>query len=294
VISKGRTKEVFREYKTLDPPTDNNIPLMVLVNEHSASASEIVCGAIQDLDRGIVIGRNTFGKGLVQNVRPLVYRTQMKVTIAKYYIPSGRCIQLLDYSHKNADGKAIAIPDSLRKKFKTKHGREVLDGGGVRPDIIVPFEKVPNIVQGLEKSYIIFDFANAYRNTHESIAEIKSFEVDDALFAEFKSYVSNKTFTSLNPSEQALLELKNKLKEQTFTDATINEFNAMEKAIQKAKSAEMDTYKSEIKKILKTEICRRYYYEDAVYLTGFYQDNDILKSIETFANSSKFNQILGK
>jgi carboxyl-terminal processing protease len=213
VVSKGRSNNAFKDYKTLDPATDANIPLVVLVNERSASASEIVCGAIQDFDRGVIIGRNTFGKGLVQNVIPLTYRTQMKVTIAKYYIPSGRCIQLLDYGKRNADGSPSVLPDSLRKKFKTKNGRTVIDGGGVRPDIIVEKKKAANIVEGLEKSYLIFDFASQYRQQNESIGDIASFKIDDALFESFKNFVSGKSFSHQNASEIALNQLKDKLKD---------------------------------------------------------------------------------
>ncbi len=294
VISKGRARDAYREYKTLDPPVDTEIPLTVLVNERSASASEIVCGAIQDFDRGVIIGRNTFGKGLVQSVKPLVFRTQMKVTIAKYYIPSGRCIQLLDYSNKNTDGKAIAIADSLRKKFKTKNGREVLDGGGVRPDVPVVLPPQSNISASLEKSYIIYDFANQYRSEHETLGEISAFKVDDEIFNAFKNFVNGKTFSSLNASESAMLKLKEKLKEENYISSVETDFIKLESSLLKAKLAEMETAKAEICRLLHTEICRRYYYDEAIFISGFSYDPDILSALKTFENIAAFKQILNK
>lgn len=294
VVSKGRSKDAYREYKTLDPPVDQQIPLVVLVNKNSASASEIVCGAIQDLDRGIVIGRNTFGKGLVQNVIPLAYRNQMKITIAKYYIPSGRCIQLLDYSHKDSDGKAIAIPDSLRKKFKTRNGRLVLDGGGVRPDIHVDVNKQSNIAKALEANNLFFEFANQYRNEHPDIGKIENFKVDNALFEAFKNFIKNKTFNYKSATDLSIEKLKLSAGEDHFSNAIQTELTQLEAAVAKAKFLEIEANKSELCNLLKIEIATRYYYEKANILIGFQEDPDILKAIETFANNTLFNQILNK
>lgn len=294
VISKGRTTEAYREYKTLDQPLDTEIPLVVLVNNRSASASEIVSGAIQDLDRGVVIGRNTFGKGLVQSVKPLAYRTQMKVTIAKYYIPSGRCIQMLDYKNKSQDGKALAIADSLRKVFKTKNGRPVLDGGGVKPDITVDLKEQANIVELLERSYLFYDFANQYRNTHESIADISKFKVDDVLFNEFKKFVSDKPFSALSASETSIQRLKENLKQENYINSIESDLINLENSLKSAKLLQIDASKEEICRILQTEICRRYYYEDAVFISSFEYDTDVLKSLETLSNLNSFNQILNK
>lgn len=294
VESKGRSADAHKIYKTLDPATDPNIPLVVLVNDHSASASEIVCGAIQDLDRGVVIGRNTFGKGLVQSVRPLSYRTQMKITIAKYYIPSGRCIQLLDYSHRNADGTPFIVPDSLKKKFRTRNGRMVLDGGGVKPDVVVTLNKESNIATSLLKSYLIFDFATEYRNTHDQIGEAKNFKVDDKLFEDFKQFVSTKTFTHLNASEKALKQLREKAKEENYIADLKADIDRLEAGINKAKAAEMDLNREEIKLLLQAEIIRRYLYEDAVFISGFMYDPDVLKAVEVLRQSNDYNTILGK
>jgi carboxyl-terminal processing protease len=293
VVSKGRSNNAFKDYKTLDPATDANIPLVVLVNERSASASEIVCGAIQDFDRGVIIGRNTFGKGLVQNVIPLTYRTQMKVTIAKYYIPSGRCIQLLDYAKRNPDGSPSILADSLRKKFKTKNGRIVMDGGGVRPDITVEKKKLPNIIEGLEKSNLIFGFANQYRNQHESIGNIETFKIDEATFEAFKTYVGTQAFTHQNASEIALAQLKDKLKDDNYNTALKSEIEALEAALKKSKNAEIDAAKTDIMKALQVEIARRYYYEEAEYLISFTNNPDILKAIEILNDNNSYRTIIG-
>ncbi len=278
---KGRTEDANRVYKTLDRVYDATIPLVVLVNGRSASASEIVSGAIQDLDRGVIIGRNTFGKGLVQNTRPLPYRTQMKMTIAKYYIPSGRCIQLLDYSHRNADGSAGIIPDSLRKAFKTKGGRKVFDGGGVKPDVIVEEKAISNITKSLEKNYILFDYATYYRTKNNTISDIQSFKLSLSDFEDFKQFVKAKNYTYNTASETLITQLKTKLKEEQYNEALANEIKALESSFTLAKNKDLDTHKDEILQLLKTEITRRYYYEDATIESTFDTDSNILKAIET-------------
>lgn len=294
VIQKGRSAENYYEYKTLDVATDGSIPLVVLINDHSASASEIVSGAVQDLDRGVIVGRNSFGKGLVQSVRALPYRNQMKITIAKYYVPSGRCIQLLDYGNRNADGTPKILPDSLKKKFKTRNGRTVLEGGGVKPDLEIKLPKTPNIVTGLTNSYLIFDFASEYRASHESIGDVRTFKVDDALFEEFKKYVAAKTFTYLNSSETALKQLKEKAKEENYLEAIQTDLDKVESSINKAKLAEMDNSKTEIMRLLQTEIARRYYYEEATFIVSFPSDPDVQKALEILNNSADYNNILAR
>ncbi|MCC6818227.1 MAG: S41 family peptidase [Bacteroidia bacterium] len=293
VTSQGRSNEAFTKYKTLDIPADKQIPLVVLVNGRSASASEIVCGALQDFDRAVIIGRNTFGKGLVQNVKPLIHRSQMKVTIAKYYIPSGRCIQLLDYGHKNPDGTASIVPDSLRKRFKTKNGRNVVDGGGVRPDIIVNLDSDPEILENLVKSNILFDFATNYRLKHESIGEISSFQIDDATFEEFVNFTKDQNFTHMSSSEKAFKNLKENLEKEKITSLD-NGLNQIEIGLKESRNSEIKRNKDLIKKALREEIARRYYYENAKFLLSYRYDPDLLKALETFMDLNAFNTILGK
>ncbi len=292
VTTKGRAEEAFKEYKTLDQVTDETIPLVVLVNNHSASASEIVCGAIQDFDRGVIVGRNTYGKGLVQNTRALAYGTQMKMTIAKYYIPSNRCIQLLDYSHRNADGSAGIVPDSLRKAFKTKNGRKVMDGGGVRPDMTVDELKLSGISQNLEKNYLIFDYATHYRSKNETLPELRSFKLSSADFADFKKFISERNFEYDTKSENALKELKAKATEEQYYQKLQTEIEALAFSIKKIKMDDLDKNMNEILNLLRTEIARRYYYEEALVETTFDTDADVLKAIELLSDQGKYKSIL--
>jgi carboxyl-terminal processing protease len=292
VTTKGRAEEAFREYKTLDQVTDAGIPLAVLVNSHSASASEIVCGAIQDLDRGVIIGRNTFGKGLVQNTKALPFGTQMKLTIAKYYIPSNRCIQLLDYSHRNADGSAGIVPDSLRKAFKTKNGRVVYDGGGVRPDVTVAENKLSNMGKNLDKNYLLFDYATHYRSQHETIADVRNFKLTDEDFNDFRNFINARNFTYNTNSENALKQLKEKVKEEEYLANIQSEITALENGLKKIKMNDLEKNKDEILILLQTEIARRYYYEEAIIETSFSTDPDVRKAVEIFGNVPEFQAIL--
>ncbi|MDI1235615.1 MAG: S41 family peptidase [bacterium] len=292
VTTKGRADEAFREYKTLDQVVDATIPLVVLVNSHSASASEIVCGAIQDFDRGVVIGRNTFGKGLVQNTKGLPYGTQMKLTIAKYYIPSNRCIQLLDYSHRNPDGSAGIVPDSLRKAFKTKSGRVVYDGGGVKPDVLVAESKLSNLSKNLEKNYLIFDFATHYRNEHEAIADISNFKISEKDFVDFKNFITTQNFNYFTNSETALKLFKEKVAEEDNLAILKNEIESIENSIKKIKMNDLEKNKVEIMTMLSSEIARRYYYEEAVIESTFNSDKDVLKSINLLNDLAQYLSIL--
>ncbi|MEZ4804906.1 MAG: S41 family peptidase [Bacteroidia bacterium] len=293
VVSRGRAQDAYRAYKTLDRPIDKEIPLIVLVNERSASASEIVCGAIQDLDRGLVIGANTFGKGLVQGIRPLPYRTQMKVTIAKYYIPSGRCIQLLDYSNKDENGKAKSVADSLKREFKTRNGRSVFDGGGVKPDIEVKLPKTAQIITDLENSFLFFDFANQYRNSIEHISSIKDFKIDENIFNSFVDFVSKKSFSSKNKSEINLDKLKESLREDSLFNSELNtSISNLELKLLEAKKAELLKHKVEIKKRLLTEIGIRYYFEDGFFESSFLHDPYISETLEVLSQTSKYNNLL--
>ncbi|MGB1319001.1 MAG: S41 family peptidase, partial [Flavobacteriales bacterium] len=208
VSTKGKVKDWNKEYKATQAPLDKDMPLVVLVNSGSASASEIVSGVIQDLDRGVIIGQRTFGKGLVQTTRPLSYNSQLKVTTAKYYIPSGRCIQALDYTNRNADGSVGKVPDSLITKYATKAGREVFDGGGINPDIEVEPVQLSDVAFNLGMKMLYFDFATEYYHGHKEIAEVSDFRIDDALFGEFKAWLESKEFDYSTDSEKMLERLK--------------------------------------------------------------------------------------
>lgn len=292
VSTKGKVKEWEKSYRTLNPSTDETIPLVVLTNRGSASASEIVSGSIQDLDRGIVIGQKTFGKGLVQSTRPLNYNAQIKITTAKYYTPSGRCIQALDYSHRNQDGSVGSVADSLKKAFKTKIGRKVFDGGGVDPDIKVDIKPLSKIAESLIVKQLIFDFATQYRNKNTSIGDAKNFKITESDFADFKAFINNKNYEYNTATETALLEVKKKAEEEKYFEAIKAQYEAMKENMKHDKQADIEKNKSEIIALLEEEIVRRYYFQKGRIEAGFDHDLEVQEALKIFADKSKYNQIL--
>lgn len=292
VSTKGKIKESDKVYKTINQPVDTEIPLVVLTNRSSASASEIVSGSLQDLDRAVVIGTRTFGKGLVQNTRPLSYGTQVKITTAKYYTPSGRCIQALDYSHRNEDGSVGSVPDSLKKEFKTKNGRKVFDGGGVDPDIAIAIKPFSKITESLLTKQLIFDYATYYRSKKSSIAPAKEFVLTDADFQDFKNYISKKEYDYTTASEKALEDFKKKAEEEKYFDAVKTQYDALRQNLTHDKQADLDKNKAEIMELLQEEIARRYYYQKARYETSFTTDDDIQEALKLFKDTARYQQIL--
>ena len=292
VATKGKHKELEKPYKTLSAPLDTEIPLAVLIDGHSASASEIVSGSIQDLDRGIVIGQNSFGKGLVQGTRRLSYNTQMKITIAKYYIPSGRLIQRLDYGHK-VDGQAIAVADSLKMTFRTRNGRPVTDGEGIFPDVEVNRPKQSKITESLIKNHLIFDFATLYRNKQESIAPAREFDISDDLFAEFKEFLSDKEYGYTTESEELYKALIEQAKAEGYDPNLMAKLNNLEEDIAEQKANDLEEHKAEILELLEYEIARRYYFDKGIIEVGFDDDPDIAKAQELFADLDGLSKLLG-
>jgi carboxyl-terminal processing protease len=292
VSTKGKIKESEKTYRTLNQPIDIEIPLVVLTNRSSASASEIVSGSIQDLDRGVVIGTRTFGKGLVQNTRPLSYGTQLKVTTAKYYTPSGRCIQALDYSHRNEDGSVGAVADSLKKEFKTKNGRKVYDGGGVDPDIKVTPKTYSKIAESLLQKQLIFDYATYYRAKHSSIASAKEFNLTDDDFADFKKYISGKEYDYTTQTEKALEEFKKKAEDEKYFDGIKAQYESLKQNFAHDKQADIDRNKAEIVRLLEEEIARRYYYQKARYEASFKSDEDVQEALKLFSDLPRYQVLL--
>ena len=292
VSTKGKVSEWDKTYRTLNQPVDLELPMVVLTSRGSASASEIVSGALQDLDRAVVVGQKTFGKGLVQSTRPLNYNAQVKITTAKYYVPSGRCIQALDYSHRNEDGSVGNMPDSLKKEFKTKNGRKVYDGGGVDPDIVVPTKNYSQIAQSLISKLLVFDFATQYRYKNASIAAAKDFKISEADFEDFKKFIADKDYGYTTSTEKSLDEFKKKAEEEKYFDAVKAQYESMKKELQHDKKADIEKNKEEIKLLLEEEIAKRYYFQKAHYETAFDHDEDILEALKVLADKNKYEGIL--
>jgi carboxyl-terminal processing protease len=292
VSTRGKIKDADKVYRTLNNPVDTAIPLVVLTNRSSASASEIVSGGLQDLDRAVVIGTRTFGKGLVQNTRPLTYGTQVKITTAKYYTPSGRCIQALDYSHRNDDGSVGSVPDSLKKEFKTKRGRSVFDGGGVEPDILVKPRQLANITESLITKQLLFDYATYYRSTHPQIASAASFTLTETDFQDFKNFIANKDYDYQTNTEKELESFRKKAEEEKYWEAVKEQYEALKKNLAHNKQADLDKNKGEILELLTEEIARRYYFQRAQYETGLRSDDDVKEAIQVLDNPIKWKSIL--
>jgi carboxyl-terminal processing protease len=294
VITKGKVKEWDKTYKALNSPIDADVPIAVLVNSGSASASEIVSGSIQDLDRGLIIGQRTFGKGLVQTTRPLSYNAQLKVTTAKYYIPSGRCIQALDYSHRNEDGSVGKVPDSLVSEFKTKSGRIVYDGGGVMPDYKTEQQMLSSISQSLISKYLIFDYATLYRQNHPNIPSARTFRLNDQDYDEFIKWLADKEYDYTTKSEKTMEELKTTAEKEKYFDAIASDFDALKKKMMHDKKSDLIKNKEEIKELLQDEIVSRYYYQNGRIESSFDYDPDIKKGVEALTDKNVYTQIFNR
>jgi len=290
--TKGKLKQWDRIYRTTQEPVDSEIPLVLLVNRGSASSSEIVAGALQDLDRAVVVGTRTFGKGLVQGSRELPYNGSIKITTSKYYIPSGRCIQAIDYSHRNPDGSVATVPDSLTSIFQTSKGREVRDGGGINPDFVVEAKKTPSIIYYLISEYIFFDFATEYKQAHQTIPPVAEFFITDEDYRQFKTFVKGKNFDYDRQSGKAITALKETMEFEGYMDIASEEFKALEDKLKPDLDRDLDLYKDIISKYLAQEIVKRYYYQKGEILEALKDDPDLEKAIEILSNKALYNETL--
>ena len=292
VTTKGKIKQASNTYKTLREPLDLDIPVAVLVNSGTASASEILSGSLQDLDRAIVVGNRTFGKGLVQVPRSLPYGGTMKVTTSKYYIPSGRCVQAIDYKHRNEDGSVGTIPDSLTKVFHTAAGREVRDGGGVMPDIVIKQEKLPNILFYLVRDNLIFDYATQYCLKHPTIVAPEKFEVTDADYNDFKALVKKADFKYDQQSEKILKTLKEAAEFEGYMADASEEFKALEKKLNHDLDRDLDYFSGDIKKMIASEIIKRYYYQRGNIIQQLKDDDGLKEAVKILNDPVKYKEML--
>jgi carboxyl-terminal processing protease len=292
VSTKGKIKTVDKAYYTSDNAVDSVIPLAVMVNRSSASASEIVAGVIQDLDRGVIVGQRTFGKGLVQSTIELSYKTELKVTTAKYYIPSGRCIQALDYSHRNEDGSVGYVPDSLISEFSTLNGRKVYDGGGVMPDIKTYNKQLSNIAYSLYSKNFIFDYSTKYRLKYDSISNPKKFRFNDEAYMDFINFLQDKNFDYQTKSEENLKNLIEISQKEKYYDNCVEEFNSLKEKLAHDKNKDLITFKDEICELLEEEIVSRYHYQKGRIENTIVKDDEIAKAVKVLKNLKEYSDIL--
>lgn len=292
VQTKGKSQVQGSSYQTRHEPLDTKIPLCVLINNGSASASEILAGSLQDLDRAVIVGSRSYGKGLVQSQRTLPYNGALKLTTAKYYIVSGRCIQAIDYKKKREEGNEGRVPDSLATVFYTKAGRKVLDGNGIKPDVEVQHDTLANIVFYLSNDDILTDWANEYTKTHATIPPVDQFQINDDDFNQLKQMAEEKGFKYDRLSEKNLESLKKTAQFEGYYDDAKEEFEALERKLTHNLGKEMDRFEKEIKQIMALEIVKRYYYQAGQIKEAMKADEDLVKASEILADPQEYSRIL--
>lgn len=292
VTTKGKRKQANETYKTTREPIDTTSPLAVLVDGQTASAAEIVSGAIQDLDRGVVIGSRTFGKGLVQSTTNLPYDGYLKITTSKYHIPSGRCIQALDYSHRNDDGTVQRIPDSLTNVFYTEAGREVRDGGGIRPDVEPKAEKLTTLLFYLMQDMAVFDFATQYSLEHDSIAPADKYEISDEDYDRFKKYLISTGFNYDMQSSKMLVQLKKMIEFEGYAEITKDDIESLEKKLQHNLEHDLNYFAKDVKHLLTDEIVRRYHGQKGEIVYNLRNDSDLKESCAILNSQERYKEIL--
>lgn len=292
VSTKGKVKQWDRTYLTRNQPLDEIIPIVVLIDTGSASASEIVAGGLQDLDRAVIVGNRSFGKGLVQTPRDLPYGGNIKITTSKYYIPSGRCIQALDYSHRNPDGSVARVPDSLTNVFKTRNGREVRDGGGITPDITIPQPTGGTIAYYLMADNVIFDYVTEWAQQHKEIAPPHRFRLPESDYEAFKEFVKKRDFEYDQLSERSLQQLKAMMEFEGYMDVAKEEFAALEAKLHANLDRDLELFKEDITSMIESEIVQRFYYKKGVLLHQLSDDKVYDKAVEILQNPEMYRSIL--
>lgn len=294
LATKGKVKQWDKEYIATKNPIVPDMPLAVLIDRGTASAAEIVSGAFQDYDRGVLIGERSFGKGLVQTVRDLAYNTKAKITTAKYYIPSGRCIQALDYSHRNPDGSVGKVPDSLITAYSTKGGRTVYDGGGISPDIQIEAENYARITQELVLRDLCFDFVNSYALQNPEISSIPNFVITDDIYSQFKNYLKERNFSYETESQRTLEKLIKIAKAEKYYDTAKNQLDSLQKDFTHSIDRDMEVFKKEISSFLAEQFMQRYYYLGGIIEYKVLHDKEVKKAVEILENPAEYQKLLKK
>lgn len=292
VKTLGKLQNVNYTYKTTKTPVDKDIPIVVLINERSASAAEIVAGALQDYDRAVLVGRKSFGKGLVQTTIPLTYNAQVKITTAKYYIPSGRCIQAIDYAQSRENGTITSVPDSLRKEFKTANGRVVLDGAGIEPDDLVEEVTYAPISYTLVAGNHVFDFATQYFYKHKSISDPMTFTISDQDYEDFKKFLVGKEYDYTTYTEKSVEDLEKYAEKEPYFEEIRAQLEAIKAKVNHSKEQDLDNHKEEVKKILSEEIVSRYYFQEGMIEAGLDQDPAVDLAKTYLSDPLKTSQVL--
>ena len=292
VSMKSRVTDWNKTYNASNTPVDTDIPLVVLTSSRSASAAEIVAGVIQDYDRGVLIGQRTYGKGLVQTTRPLSYNSQLKVTIAKYYIPSGRCIQAIDYSHRHDDGSVGKIPDSLQVAFTTKNGRKVLDGGGLLPDVSIEKVTYSPLTLSLDNKQLLFDYATRYAAEHPTLKSAREFKLTETEYQDFVKWLSGKDYDYTTQAEKDLVVLSASAKKEKFGDDIQQQITLLKTKLSHSKEADLQKFKPEIKELLEAEIASRYYLQAGETEAGFDDDAELQAALKLFQDMDKYKKLL--
>lgn len=292
VSMKGRSEDSNETFVTTTDPVDTEIPIAVLVNSMTASAAEIVSGSLQDLDRAVLVGQRTFGKGLVQVTRPLGYNAYLKVTTAKYYIPSGRCIQSVDYAHRNEDGSVGMVPDSLIKEYKTVAGRKVYDGGGIMPDVRLDPNYTSIFTMSLYAKGYIEDFANDYYKRHREGIDVDTFTLSDEEYGRFEAFMADKEVEYDSETQEALKELRRKAEREKYADRISEELDRIAEKLKEDKEADLESFKDDVRKLLEKEIILRYHYNGGVARHVSLNDPEVHRAVEVLKNGEEYRRIL--
>lgn len=290
VSTKSKVEAYNQTFETQKQPLSLDIPLVILINQNSASASEIVAGALQDLDRAVVMGKRSYGKGLVQRPKPLPYGSQLKVTISRYYTPSGRCIQALDYRNRKKNGAAIRYEENQYTAFKTKNGRTVYDGGGINPDVIIGNEETNKFIETLLKSSLVFDFSNQYYHIN-SVVDLESFQLNKKDFERFKNMSLDEKYGTIGETQENLNQLKREFKEDGF-GAIESNFEDLEKALQTSKLKLIEDFEPKIRSVLEEEIIKRYFYREGMYAYFLATNKEVFKAQEIINDRDAYNNLL--